>query len=223
MTDIIEDFEFEGWGLIPVKKNKSKFNEPLFQVYFSKAGTAKGKFLPEAVEAMKLKPESVKKDDEKVYKTVNLASTSKGKIIFVFNSTATGTDNTAKKILSSNYLIDLSAKEVKMIFEANGLIGTDGILIKEDCYFSMAVRSVKGLGDVFILSKSDIPVEKKERTDEQIARTKEISDNAKADHTEFKKFATKNLIDTSGKAAYMGKFQAWKKEKALVKKVKAKK
>ena len=154
----IEDFEFEfeGFGLTTTKKGKVKHSEPLFMVYFSKAGTAKGKF----------KPEAVNEKGEPIYKTVNIASTNKGKVIYTFNSSETGEENTAKKTLSPNYIIDLSAKEWKMIYGANGMTE------KEDCYFSMTAKTVPVLGEIFILQSSDIKVEKTEnsRTDKKKCR-----------------------------------------------------
>ena len=214
LMEKIEDFEFDGWGLTQTKKGKAKHSEPLFMVYFNKAGTAKGKFMPEAVTALNLKPEAVKEGEAKVYKTVNIAST-KSKVIYTFNSTETGVENTAKKTLSPNYLIDLSAKEVKMIYEANGLTE------KVDCYFSMTSKTVPVLDEIFILKASDIKVEKTERTAEQKKHSEELSTELKKEHADFVKFAKTNAIEFKGDINYMAKFQEWKTNKVLVKKVKA--
>lgn len=212
----IEDFEFEfeGFGLTQTKKGKAKHSEPLFMVYFSKAGKAKGKFTPEAVKALNLKPEAVV-TGKPIYKTVNIAPTNKGKVIYTFNSTETASANSEKKTLSPNYIIDLSAKEVKMIYEANGLKE------KEDCYFSLTAKKTEILGVIYILQPSDIKVEKTERTAEQIKHSLELSTELKKEHAEFVKFAKTNNIDFKGEENYMAKFQEWKKGMALVKKVKA--
>ena len=213
----IEDFEFDGWGLTQTKKGKAKHSEPLFMVYFSKAGTAKGKFTPEAITALKLKPEPAETGKAIVFKTVNIATTNKGKVIYTFNSTETGEENTAKKTLSPNYLIDLSAKEVKMIYEANGLDvnGTDN---KVDCYFSMTKKTTEKLGEIFLLQASDIKVEKTERTAEQKKHSEELSTELKKEHADFVKFAKTNAIEFKGDINYMAKFQEWKTNKVLVKK-----
>jgi len=213
----IEDFEFEfeGYGLTQTQKGKTKHSQPLFMVYFNKAGTAKGKFSHAAVTALKLKPEAVGKDEPIAYKTVNIASTNKGKLIYTFNSTTTGEANKSKKTLSPNYIIDLSAKEWKMLYDANGLTE------KEDCYFSMTAKKVPLLDEIFILQASDIQVEKTIRTDEQKKHSEELSTSLKKEHAEFVQFAKTNAIDFKGEENYMAKFQVWATNKALAKKVKA--
>jgi len=210
----IEDFEFEfeGFGLTQTKKGKAKHSEPLFMVYFSKGGTAKGKFTPEAVKVLNLKPEAIG-TGKPIYKTVNIAPTNKGKVIYTFNSTETASANIEKKTLSPNYIIDLSAKEVKMIYEANGLKE------KEDCYFSLTAKKTEILGVIYILQPSDIKVEKTERTAEQKKRSAEVSTELTAEHIKFRDYANLNKIDTSGKGVYMAVFQTWKKTDATLKAV----
>ena len=203
----IEDFGFDGWGLTQTKKGKAKHSEPLFMVYFSKAGTAKGKFMPEAVTALNLKPEPVKEGETKVHKTVNLLQREKGKEIHAFNSSATGEENTAKKTLSPNYIIELSAKEWKMLYDANG------ITEKEDCYFSMTKNMIEGFGTTYILQSTDIKVEKTERTAEQIKHSEELSTKLKKEHADFVEYAEHNGISFKGKTKYMAGFQEWKTDK----------
>lgn len=197
----VEVYELDGAGLVPVKKTKPKYDEALFLVYFGSTGTAKGKFLPEAVELMNLKPDA----KTKVHKSINLTSLNKGKYICVYDST--DLDVQSKIELTKTYLINLSAKQYKTIFETNKM-PTDKI----DCYFKLTSK-MAGKQEVFKLEKSDIKVEKTELTPEQIADKLSLSNSATEEHAIFKKYATKNKIDTTGKGIYMKKFQKWETEK----------
>jgi len=211
--DEYDDFEFDGVGLVPVYKQKEEYTEPLFLIYFNESGGTKGKFKSMAVDKLDIRFNKSEDNTPKELKYINLAVSKNKKYFYVYNSTNLDID--LKRELSSNYLISLTAQEYKRIYETNGLVDSEGKIIKESCFFSLKSKIITSEKDglinqeIFILKKSDIPVPVIEQTEEQINEKELVSVNGKAIHKIFKKYCFDNGYTYKNRGEYMELFHPW--------------